>query len=179
MLGGPGLVYDINRLVGQFAVVDVAGAEFHCGLDGVVGVAQVVMLLEVGLQAHEDFDGIFERGFVDVDLLEPARQGAVLFEVLAVFLVGGGAHAAHLAALQRGFQQVGGVHGTARGGTGPDDGVNFVDEEDGVGVIFHLFDDGFQTLLEVAAIAGAGEKGAHVEREDGGVGEDFRASHRG
>ena len=163
MLRRPGLVDHINGLVGQFAVVDVAGAEFDRRFDGVIRIAQVMMFLEIGFQAHQDFHGVFQRRLVDVDLLEPARQGAVFFEMLAVFLVGGRSHAAHLAALQGGFQQVGGVHGTARGGTGPDDGMNLVNEQDGVGVILHLFDDGFQAFFKVATIAGAGQERAHVE----------------
>ena len=39
---------------------------------------------------------------------------------------------------------------------------------------FEFGDDGFQPLLEVAAVAGAGEECAHVEGEDGAFGEHFR-----
>jgi hypothetical protein len=108
-----------------------------------VGVAQVVVFLEMRLQAHQDLDRIGHRGFVHVDLLEPAAQRAVLFEVLAEFLVGGRAHAAQLAALKRGFQQVRGIHRAARGGAGADHGVDLVDEQDRVGVILKLFHHGF------------------------------------
>ena len=38
---------------------------------------------------------------------------------------------------------------------------------------FELGHDGLEALLEVAAIAGAGEEGAHVEREDRAFGEDL------
>ena len=39
---------------------------------------------------------------------------------------------------------------------------------------FDLLHDGFQPLLEIAAVARAGEQRAHVEREHGGVGEHLR-----
>src|ERR1700693_1102187 len=43
--------------------------------------------------------------------------------------------------------------------------MNFVDEEDRILVLLDLFHHLLQTLLEVAAIAGAGKKSAHVERK--------------
>ncbi len=41
--------------------------------------------------------------------------------------------------------------------------MDLVDEHDGAGVGFELLDDLLEPLLEVAAVAGAGEQGAHVE----------------
>ncbi len=52
--------------------------------------------------------------------------------------------------------------------------MDFVDEQDGARCGFHFGDDGFQPLLEIAAIAGAGEQRAHVERENRRFEEDFR-----
>jgi hypothetical protein len=115
------------------------------------------MLLEVGLEALEDLHRVLDRGLVHVDLLEAPRQGAVLLEVLAELLVGGGAHAAELAALEGGLEEVGRVHRAARGGAGADHGVDLVDEEHGVGMASSSLTDDFQPLLEVAAVAGAGQ----------------------
>ena len=42
------------------------------------------------------------------------------------------------------------------------------------GIVLDLLHDGLQPLLEVAAIARAGEQRAHVEREDRGILQDFR-----
>ena len=96
-LRGAGLVDHVDRLVGQLAVVDVARRQLHRRLDGVVGVAELVELLEVGLQALHDLDRVGHRRLVDVDLLEAAHERPVLLEVLAVFLVGGRADAAQRA----------------------------------------------------------------------------------
>ena len=100
MLGGTRLVDHVDRLVGQFAVVDIARGQFDSRLDRVGGVFDAVMLFEIGLEPLQDFDRIFDRRLVHVDFLEPARKGAVFFKVLAEFFVGGRAHAAQLAALQ-------------------------------------------------------------------------------
>ena len=114
------------------------------------------------------------RRLVDVDLLEAADQRAVLLEELAVFLVGGRADAAELAGGERRLQQVRGVHRAAGGRAGADHGVDLVDEHDGVFVRLELLDDLLQPLLEIAAIARAGEQRAHVEREDRGAFQHLR-----
>ena len=44
--------------------------------------------------------------------------------------------------------------------------MNLVNEQDRVRVVFHLFDDGFQAFLKVAAIAGARQQSAHIQRVD-------------
>ncbi len=87
-LRGAGLVDHVDRLVGQLAVVDVARRQLHRGLHRLVGVAELVELLEIGLQPLEDFDRVRDARLVDVDLLEAAHERAVLLEILPVFLVG-------------------------------------------------------------------------------------------
>ena len=47
--------------------------------------------------------------------------------------------------------------------------MDFVDEQDGAGIALQLLDDLLEPLLEIAAIARAGEQRAHVEREHRGV----------
>jgi hypothetical protein len=86
--------------------VDVTRRELDCRLDGVAGIFELVIILVVRLQPFEDFDGVGDRRLVDVDLLEPAHERPILLEILAVFLVGRGADAAHRAGCQSGLQQV-------------------------------------------------------------------------
>ena len=129
--------------------------------------------LEVRLQALHDFDGVGHRGFVDIDFLEAAHQRAVFFEILAVFLVGGGADAAQRSLRQSGLQQVGRVHRAAGCRAGADHGVDLVDEENRVLVLLDLLHHLFQALLEIAAVARAREQRAHVEREHRRAGEHF------
>ena len=71
-----------------------------------------------------------DRRLVDVDLLEPAHQCAVLLEILAVFLVGGRADAAHGAGGERRLEQVRRIHRAAGGRAGADHGMDLVDEHD-------------------------------------------------
>ena len=53
-----------------------------------------------------------------------------------------------------------------RGRAGADHGVDLVDEQDRAGLRLELRQHRLQPLLEIAAIARAGEQRAHVERED-------------
>jgi hypothetical protein len=50
--------------------VDVARRQFDRRLDRLVGVFELVIFLEIGLEAFQNFDGIRDRRLVDVDFLE-------------------------------------------------------------------------------------------------------------
>src|SRR6185312_1874191 len=169
-----GLIDHIDRLVGQVALVDVAGGELRGRLERVGCVGDAVVLLELGLQAHQDLHRLGHRRLCDVDLLEAPRERMILLEDPAVFLVGGRADAADLAVGEHRLDEVGGIHDTARGGAGADHGVDLVDEEDGPGLFLELRDDALQTLLEITAILGAGDERAHVERVDRAIRQHLR-----
>ena len=123
------LVDEVDRLVGQEAVADVAVGE-HGRRDerGVLDLHLVVDLVLV-LQAAQDRDRVLHRGLADHDGLEAALERGVLLDVLAVLVERRRADAAQLAARQRGLEHVGGVHG-ALGGAGAHERVELVDEAD-------------------------------------------------
>ena len=105
-----GLVHQVDGLVGQEAVGDVAVRELGRGHQGrVLDLHALVMGLVARLQPAEDGDRVLDRRLADVDRLEAALQGGVLLDVLAVLVERGGADAAQLAAGQGRLQQVGRV----------------------------------------------------------------------
>ena len=127
-----GLVHQVDGLVGQEAVGDVAVREVGRGDQGrVLDLHALVMGLVARLQAAEDGDRVFDRRLADVDRLEAALQGGVFFDVLAILVERRGADAAQLAAGQGRLEQVGGV-AAPFGPAGADDRVQLVDEEDHV-----------------------------------------------
>ena len=71
-LAGARLINHVDRLVGQLAIGQVPIRKLDSGLDGLVGIAKSVELLEFRLQALQDFDGIGHRRLDHVDLAEPA-----------------------------------------------------------------------------------------------------------
>ena len=123
-----------------------------------------MVLLVQRTDAVQDLDGLGERRLVDEHRLEAALERCVLLDVLAVLVERGRADALDLAARERGLEDVGGVDG-AFGGAGADQRVQLVDEEDHLARRADLVEDLLEALLELAAVLGARDERAHVERE--------------
>ncbi len=162
---GARLVEDVDRLVREEPVRDVAVRLVDRGLDRLGGVPHLVELLVAVLDPFQDLEGLVLRGRGDVDRLEAAQEAAVLLDVLPVLLERRRADARHLAARQSGLQDVGGVQ-RALGRARSDQGVDLVDEDDQVRVLPQLADDPLQALLELAAVLRARDDQGEVEGED-------------
>src|SRR5699024_8979595 len=92
--------------VGDIPLAHGDGQPGHLGGDG-----DKVVLLIVGLDAHEDLHRVLDGGLLHDDGLEAPLQGGVLFDVLAVLGEGGGADDLDLPPGKGGLEDVGGVHG--------------------------------------------------------------------
>ena len=132
---------------------------------GVVGDLDLVVLLVALADAEEDVDRLLERRLLDHHRLEAALQGGVALDVLAVLVERGRADALQLAARQRWLEDVRGVDG-AFGRAGADERVQLVDEQHRVVGVAQLLDDLLEPLLELAAVLGAGDEAADVQRQD-------------
>ena len=161
-----GLVDEVDRLVGQEAVGDVAVGEHGRGDERGVADADAVVGLVALLQAAEDRDRVRDGRLADEDRLEAALERRVLLDVLAVLVERGRADGAELAAREHRLQHVRRVDG-ALGRAGADDRVQLVDEEDDLALgVLDLLEHGLEPLLELAAVLRAGEQRADVERPD-------------
>ena len=168
------LVDQVDGLVRQLPVGDVAVAEPGGGDDRAVGDVHAVVHLVALFQATQDGDGVLHRGLVHLHLLEAPLQCRVLFNVLAVLVQGGGAHAVQFAPGQGGLEHVAGVHG-AVGLAGTDHGVQLVDEQnDAPFLLGEFIQHRFQAFLELAAILGAGDQRRHVQGQHALILEPFR-----
>ena len=166
-MSGTGLVDDIDRLVRQMPVVDVAVGQFNRGAQRLVGISDLVVILKAGLQSLQDFDRFIFARFADINFLETTRKCPVFFENSAIFLISGGADAFQFTGCQHRFDQVGCVHDTARGRARADNGVNLVDEQDRAFLALQLCEYVFQPLLEITAILGTGQQCAEIQRING------------
>ena len=161
-----GLVDQVDRLVRQEPVGDVTVAERDRGDQRAVGDLHPVKDLQALPQAAQDRDGVLHRRLVDHDRLEPALEGRVLLQALAVLVEGRGADQVQLAAGQHRLEHVARVHGPF-GGARAHDRVQLVDEQQDASFRGpDLGQDGLEPLLELAAVLGPGHQGAHVEAED-------------
>ena len=168
-----GLVDQVDRLVGQLPVLDVAVGERRRGDQGVVGDLAAVVRLVAVAEAAQDLDGVVGRRLLDADLLEAPLERRVALEVLAVLVERRRADRLELAAGQRRLQDRGGVD-RALGGTRADEVVELVDEQDDVAALGDLLHHLLQALLELAAVLRAGDERGQVERVDLLVLEDVR-----
>src|SRR5690606_16026038 len=103
------LVHQVDGLVGQLAVADVAVRERGRGDDRRVGDLDAVVHRVALLEAAQDRDGVLHARLADVHLLEAPLQRRVLLDVLAVLVERGRADAVQLAARQRRLEHVAGV----------------------------------------------------------------------
>ncbi len=144
------------------------------GLQGGHGVLDAVVLLEARLQALEDVDGFLHRRLDHVDLLEAARQGRVLLEDAAVFGEGGRADALELAArASAGLSRLDASSVPPEAAPAPIRVWISSMKRMRVGLVLQRLEHALEALLEVAAVLGAGQQRAHVERVHAGFGQDL------
>ena len=170
---GTRLVHHVDGLVRQEPAGDIAIGKF----DGCCSSASSVSLAlwcasYFGRKTLEDLDGLVDARRVHLDGLETALQGGVLLDVLAVLVERRRADALQFAAAERRLDDVTRVH-RALGGTGTDDGVQFVDEQDDVARAADFVHHRLDALLELAAVLGAGDHQCEVERDDFFIAQQF------
>ena len=159
------LVDQVDRLVGQLPVADVAVRQRRGRDDRGIRDLDFVVHLVALLQAAQDRDRVLDGRLVDEHLLEAPLERGVLLDVLAVLVERRRADAMQLAARERGLQHVAGVH-RAFGLAGADHRVQLVDEQDDLAFLLReIVQHGFQPLLELAAELRARDQRAHVERQ--------------
>ena len=157
-----GLVDQVDGLVGQEAIGDVAGRQRRGRDERRVLDADAVMHFVALAQSAQDRDGVLDRGLADVHRLEAPLESGVLLDVLAVLVERRRADRVQLAAREHRLQHVRRVDRAFRR-AGTDDGVELVDEQDDLALARgDLFEDGLESLLELAAVLRAGEERTDV-----------------
>ena len=162
---GTGLVDEVDSLIGQEAILNVAVGEVRGGLDSTLRVAHVVVLLVARLERGQDLDRVLDARLLDIDGLEATFKGRILGEVLTELLGRGGTDNLEGAAREHGLEHRARVNG-ALGGTGTDDGVHLVNKQDDIVGFGGLLNYVLEALLKLAAILGARNEARQVERPD-------------
>ena len=114
-------------------------------------------------QSTKDGNRIFYCWLIHLNRLETPLQCSILFNVLTVFIQRCGADAVQFASCQHRFQHVSGIHGTVCFSCS-DDQMQFIDEQNNFSVtLSDFFQNGFQTLLELAAVFCSGYQCSHIK----------------
>ena len=162
---GTGLVDEVDGLIGQEAILDVAVGKVRGGLDSTLRIAHMVVLLVTRLERGQDLDRVLDARLLDIDGLEATLEGRVLGEVLAELLGRGSANNLEGTARKHGLEHGARVDG-ALGRAGTDDGMHLVDKQDNVVSFGGLLDHVLEALLKLAAILGARDQTRQVECPD-------------
>jgi hypothetical protein len=152
------------------AVGQVTSGQAHRGVHRRVGDAHPVVELEGRHQPAQDGGGQSGLGLVDGDQLEAAAEAGVALDAPAVLGDRGGADAAQVAARQGRLQEICRV-AAARLAPGADQHVDLVDEQDHAPAPRDLLEQALDALLQLAAVASAGQQAPHVERAHRVVGQ--------
>ena len=159
------LVDQVDGLVRQETIGDVAMAQLGRRDDGRVGNLDAVMQFVTLLQAAQDGNRALDRRLIDQHFLEASFERGVLLDILAILVERGRADAVQLAARQGGLQHIASVH-RALGLACANHGVQFIDENDDTPFVQRDFlEHGFESLLKLAAILGTGNQCRHVEAQ--------------
>mmetsp|Transcript_40635 Transcript_40635/g.96532 ORF Transcript_40635/g.96532 Transcript_40635/m.96532 type:complete len:358 (-) Transcript_40635:693-1766(-) len=165
------LVDEVDRLVGEETVRDVALRERHGRLDRLWGEPHPVVHLEPVRDAPEDLDRLRDRRLPHIDWLEAPFERRVLLDVAAVLLDGRGSDAFEVPPRESRLEEVGGVHPrVVPGAARAHQHVQLVDEEDDAAArLRHLSDDRLEPVLKLASELGACDERAHVQSHQGAV----------
>src|SRR5881398_134293 len=137
------LVNQIDGFVRKEAVGNVTVGKVDGIAQSLVRVAYRVKLFVALAHALNHLNGFFLAGSGHLHGLKAAFEGAVLFHGLAIFAGSRGANALNLAARKSGLQNIGGVQ-RAFGGTGANQRVQFINEDNGVLALHQFFHDGLE-----------------------------------
>ena len=146
-----GFVDQVDRLVGQLTIGDVAVRQRRGRDDRGIGDLDTVVNFVAFLQAAQNRDRVLDRRLFDQHFLETTLECCVLLEVLAVLVERRRADAMQFAARQCGLQHVAGIHRTF-GLAGADHRVQLVDEQDDLAFLFReVAEHRLQAFFEFAA----------------------------
>src|SRR3989344_4393019 len=106
-----GFVNQINGLVRQKTVADIARRKINGGDNRLVANAQAVVHFIFFLKSAQNQNRILNAGLLNHNGLKTALQSRVFLYVALVLPGGGGANSVELAAGKRRLQEIGGVNG--------------------------------------------------------------------
>ena len=158
-----GFVDQVNGLIGQKTVGDIALAEHHRLTQHALGNGDAVVILVIMGNALQNLEGVLHIRFVYRHRLETALQGAVLLNMLAVFIEGGGANDLNFAAAQRGLQNIGGIH-AALGIACTHNVMHLVDHKDHIAQLADLLNETLHAAFKLAAELGTGHQRRQVQQ---------------
>ena len=160
---GSNLIEDVNCLVWQETVLDVAARKRNSSLDSSFGVVDVVVLLIAVLKTVDNRNGVVGVWLADVDWLETPLKCSVLLDMFTVLFCRSCTDDLDFSTRQWWLQDGRSIDG-ALCGASTNDGVNLVDEEDVILGFLQLSNNLLHAVLKLTAILGSCYQTCQVKR---------------
>ena len=159
---GSGFIKQVNCLVRQVTVSQIATGKLHRGLYRFIRDGHAVMLLIAFPQPFHDADRLLRGWFIHHHALKTPLQRTILFNGFAVFRNGGRSHQLQLPACQLRLENIGGVHCAFRR-PDPDNRMQLVDKQNNAARADYLVNRVFDPLLKIPAVFGTCHHGSQVQ----------------
>ena len=172
------LVEQVERLVRQEPVGQIAARKLHRRVDRACGDAHAVVALQSRAESLQNFLRLGTARLPDGDGAEAPLERGVLLDKLAVFLQCRRADHLQLAAPQRGLEQVRRVD-RALGAARADERVHLVDEQDHVPAAADLSQYVADAFFKFAAVFRPSEDARHVQAVEPFAAQRLRNRPRG
>ena len=151
-----GLINQIDGLVRQLAITDVAMRQRRRSDDGGIGNFDSVVKLVAFFEATQNRDRVRDGRLFNQNLLEPPLQCGIFLQVLTILIESRRPNAVQVAASQCWFEHVARVHRTLSF-AGTNHRMQLVDKEnDPAFLLRQVIEHGFEPFFEFAAKLGAG-----------------------
>ena len=167
-------VNKVDGFVRQEAVIDVPVGK-HCRRNkSRIFNAHAVMHFVTFTQATQNGNGVFYAWLFYQNGLEATLQGAVLFNVLTIFVQGSCANATQFATCKHRLQNIACVHATFCSAC-TNDGVKFVNEHnDLTSAVSNCFENFFQAFFKFATELSTCYEGSQIQSIQGFILQVFR-----
>ncbi len=157
------LIHQVNRLIRQEPVIDIACRQLHSCLQRFVRDRHLVMLFIGRTQPPQNFRGFPLRRLFDLDRLESPLQGSILLNIFPVFFLCRRTDQLQLSARQGGLQNIRRIQRTL-GAACPDNRVQLIHEQQNIAAVNDLRNDPLDPLLKFAPVLGASHHSCHIQR---------------
>ena len=168
-----GFINDIDGFIRLEPVRNVSSGQFHRQFQGFI---RDFCLVECFISVSQTFQNkkrILRSRFSYFYRLKTPFKRSILFDIFFIFLQGCSTDAVKFSPCQSRFHNIGSIHG-AFSCSGPNQSMQFINEQNPVAVLFDFFYDFFEPVFKFTSVLGPGYYGRHIQRNNMRILQNFR-----
>src|ERR1039457_1407706 len=162
---GTHFIQHINSLIRKQPVSHIPVTELYTGINGIITVGYVVIVFVLAFYIGKNFYSFLYAWLLHHYFLKTTIQGAVFFNIHAVFIQRACPDALKFATGKSRFEYIGCVQRTT-GTAGAYNGMNFINKQNNIPVFLQLIHDSFHTFFKLATVFGSGNQCCKIKRNN-------------